>query len=69
VIQWVKHEPSDKIWWKDDPNDVGTFIFSFNKKDEIVLFRDYPYKLTEKQKRQFAKENPEWVEFFADRLK
>ena len=31
------------------------------------MFADYPYKLTQKQKEIFDKENPEWKEFFSDR--
>ena len=29
----------------------------------IVVFRDYPQKLTKEQRELFAKENPEWAKF------
>ena len=64
---WYKNNDTDKIWWKDTPDTVGNFIFSFDKKAEYNLFRDYPFKLTKEQKEIFDKENPEWAEFFKDR--
>lgn len=64
---WYKNEPTDVIWWKDTPDTVGEWIFSFDKKTEFNMFADYPYKLTEKQRAIFDKENPEWAEFFSDR--
>lgn len=65
--RWYKNEDTDVIWWKDDPNSVGEWIFSFDKSTEFNMFRDYPYKLTEEQKQIFDKENPEWADFFKDR--
>ena len=41
--------------------------FSFDKKTVFNMFADYPYKLTEEQKRIFDKENPYWADFFSDR--
>lgn len=41
--------------------------FTFDKKKIFNLFADYPWKLTAGQKEIFDKENPYWVEFFADR--
>ena len=65
--RWYKEEDTDVIWWKDDPNTIGEFVFSFDKATEFNMFRDYPYKLTEEQRRIFDKENPEWADFFKDR--
>lgn len=65
--RWYKEEDTDVIWWKDDPNTIGEFVFSFDKITEFNMFRDYPYKLTEEQRQIFDKENPKWADFFKDR--
>ena len=64
---WYKNDDTDQIWWKDTPDEVGLWIFSFDKKQEFNMFADYPYKLTPDQKEIFDKENPYWTNFFADR--
>lgn len=64
---WYKNNESDLVWWKDTPDVVGEWIFSFDKKQEFNLFADYPHNLTAEQVQIFDKENPEWVEFFKDR--
>lgn len=64
---WYKNENTDKIWWKDTPGQRGEMIFSFDKKTEYNLFKDYPHALTAEEKELFDKENPEWKEFFSDR--
>lgn len=64
-IEWYKENPNDTIWWKDNSREViGEFVFSFDKKKEFNLFRDYPHKLTPEQKKKFDKENPHWKKFF-----
>lgn len=63
---WYKNNPTDRIWWKD-VNKVGIRIFSFDRKTEFNMFRDYPYKLNKEQKELFDEENPYWKEFFKDR--
>ena len=65
--EWYKNNPKDKIWWKDTPDRVGEWIFSFDKSTEFNMFRDYPYKLSPEQKAIFDRENPDWAEFFSDR--
>lgn len=65
--RWYKEHKSDKIWWLYNPEKVGEFVFSFDKKTEFNVFQDYPYKLTKEQKEIFDKENPYWAEFFKDR--
>ncbi len=66
--RWYKNNDSDKIWWKDTPDVVGEWLFSFDKKEEVFnMFADYPHKLTAEQKAIFDKENPEWADFFSDR--
>ncbi len=66
-VDIFKNEETDKIWWHSDTEEKGSFVFSFDKKHTFNLFRDYPWKLTKKQKAIFDAENPFWVEFFADR--
>lgn len=67
--QWLKNKKSDQIWWLDNPETVGEWIFSFDKAHEFNMFEDYPYKLTAEQKAIFDKENPYWADFFKDRVK
>lgn len=64
---FYKGNPTDKIWWVDDPDAKGVWLFSFDKITVFNLFEDYPYKLTKEQKAIFDRENPYWVEFFKDR--
>lgn len=66
---WYKESPENKIWWKDTPDRIGEWVFSFNKKEEFNMFSDYPYKLTEEQIKTFNEENPYWASFFSDRTK
>lgn len=65
--KFFKQNEDDSIWWVDDPEKIGSFLFTFDKKTIFNLFSDYPDKLTEKQKAVFDEENPEWAKFFADR--
>lgn len=67
INDFYKNNPSDKIWWLDNPDVVGEFVFSFDKKKTFNLFADYPHNLTPEQKEIFDKENPYWKDFFKDR--
>lgn len=58
----------DRVWWTHDLENVGRFLFSFDKKKIYNLFGDYPSKLSEEELDIFNAENPYWVEFFSDRL-
>lgn len=64
---FYKENPTDKVWWVDDPDAKGVWLFSFDKITVFNLFEDYPYKLTKEQKAIFDRENPYWVIFFKDR--
>ena len=64
---WYHQEPGDKIWWRDNLETEGEFLFSFDRVKEFNLFSDYPHNLTPEQRRTFDKENPYWVKFFSDR--
>lgn len=68
-IKFRKNNEKDVIWWVDNPDVIGEWLFSFDKKTIFNMFRDYPFKLTAKQKAIFDKENPEWANFFKDRHK
>lgn len=64
---FYKQKETDSIWWVDNPDKIGVFLFSFDKKKTFNLFQDYPWKLTAEQKEVFDKENPYWANFFKDR--
>lgn len=65
--RWYKENESDKIWWLNNPEYKGEWIFSFDRKMKFNMFADYPWKLTAEQKKMFDEENPHWAEFFSDR--
>ncbi len=64
---FYKNEETDQIWWVDDPEREGFFLFSFDRSKVFNLFSDYPWKLSAEQKEIFDRENPFWVNFFKDR--
>ncbi len=64
---FYKENPTDQIWWVDNPDAKGVWLFSFDRQTVFNLFEDYPYKLTPGQKAIFDLENPYLVEFFKDR--
>ena len=67
LSDFYKQNPNDTIWWRDDLDRVGVFLFSFDKKTTFNLFEDYPWKLTKQQRIIFDRENPYWRNFFKDR--
>ncbi|MBQ3991193.1 MAG: hypothetical protein II630_10095 [Bacteroidales bacterium] len=66
-MNFYKNNETDVIYWVDDPETKGEFLFSFDQEQVFNLFEDYPWKLTKEQKRIFDKENPYWADFFKDR--
>ena len=64
---FYKNNPDDKIWWLEDPEQIGVWLFSFDKKKIFNMFEDYPFKLSKEEKAIFDKENPYWADFFKDR--
>ena len=66
-MDFYKNNETDVIYWVDNPETKGEFLFSFDKEQVFNLFEDYPWKLTKEQKRIFDKENPYWADFFKDR--
>lgn len=65
--KFVKNNPDDKIWWVNNPETVGEWLFSFDRKRVFNMFADYPHNLTPEQKKIFDEENPYWADFFKDR--
>lgn len=53
--KFFKNNPDDKIWWVDDHEKVGEWLFSFDKKHIFNMFRDYPHELTDEQKKYSMK--------------
>lgn len=68
LSDFYKQNEADEVWWTNDTEYVGRFLFSFDKKRVFNLFEDYPHELTQEQLETFNRENPYWVEFFKDRL-
>lgn len=64
---FYKNNEDDLIYWVDNPDEVGTWEFTFDKKKIYNMFRDYPHELTKEEVEIFDKENPYWAEFFKDR--
>lgn len=56
---WYKNNETDLIYWIDDLENEGRFLFSFDKKTVFNFWEDYPQKLTKEQIEIFKKENPE----------
>lgn len=65
--KFYKNNESDSVWWVNNSDTIGEFLFSFDKKKIFNLFSDYPHELSKEQKEIFDEENPDWAEFFADR--
>ena len=64
---FYKENPTDLIWWVDNPEVDGVWEFSFDRETVFNMFSDYPWKLSAEQKEIFDRENPYWKEFFSDR--
>lgn len=64
---FYKKKETDIIWWVDNSDTVGEWLFSFDGVTVFNMFSDYPYKLNAEQKEIFDKENPYWADFFAYR--
>ena len=66
-LEFYKKNDSDIIWWVEKTDSIGEHLFSFDKKKVYNLFKDYPYELSDEEKKVFDKENPYWADFFKDR--
>lgn len=65
--KFYKNNQTDKIFWVDNADQVGVWLFSFDQKEIFNMFADYPHNLTPEQKEIFDEENPYWKNFFEDR--
>jgi len=65
--KFYKNNETDVIWWVDNPDEIGVWLFSFDQKTVFNMFADYPDKLTPEQIEIFDRENPYWAAFFKDR--
>ena len=54
-----KDNESQEIWWVQNTESIGEFLFTFDKKTVFNFFQDYPDKLTPEQIAIFKKENPD----------
>lgn len=67
--QFVKNSPDNIIWWVESKDcNIGEWLFTLDKKNVFNMFRDYPWKLSAKEKEIFDRENPYWADFFKDRI-
>lgn len=65
---FYKENPKDKTYWYNfHDGDIGTYVFSFDKKKVYYLFQDYPDNMTPEEVALFDKENPFWAEFLSSR--
>lgn len=58
LSDWYKNNPGDLIWWRDNLDKDGEFLFSFDRQRTFNFFADYPQELTPEQKAIFDRENP-----------
>lgn len=65
--KFYKKNKSDRIFWVDNADQIGVWLFSFDQKTVFNMFEDYPHNLTPEQKQIFDEENPYWTDFFKDR--
>lgn len=64
--KFYKKKSGDKVWWVET-DEIGTNLFSFDKKKVYNLFKDYPHNLSKEEVEIFDKENPYWANFFRGR--
>ena len=65
--RWYKNHRAHRIWWLDNPESKGEWLFSFDKKQIFNLFADYPHNLSTEQREIFDGENLFWKDFLRDR--
>ena len=64
--EFYKENEGDQIWWLPS-DEIGVWLFSFDRKKVYNMFRDYPHNMTPKEVEIFDRENPLWADFFKDR--
>ena len=68
-LKFYRKDKDSKVRWAYVKGYKGIHIFSFDRKKTFNLFQDYPYKLTEEEKRIFDECEPFWARFFNNRTK
>jgi len=43
---FYKENDTDRIWWVNTVDNIGLYLFSFDRKKIYNLFSDYPHKLS-----------------------
>lgn len=66
---FYKKNNTDSVFWVDNPETKGEFLFTFDKNKIFNLFCDYPNNLTIDERKVFDAENPYWQNFFEERNK
>ena len=61
---FYKERESDRVYWVDMKDKIGLLQVSFDKKNILNLWTDYPSKFTKEQKEIFDKEQPFWAGYF-----
>ena len=59
---------TDDFQWIRNPKQKGERLFTFDGEKIFNLFVDYPYNLTQEEKKLFDEINPFWADFFKDRV-
>ena len=50
LSDFYKQNESDLIWWVDDIDHIGHFLFSFDQNKIYNMFADYPHNLSKEEK-------------------
>jgi hypothetical protein len=66
-LEFIKNNENDVIFWVDNVETIGEFLFTFDKVKIYNLFADYPQNMSEREKEIFDKENPYWRDFFQNK--
>ena len=64
---WKQKSRGINVWWLVGTGQKWKIVFSFDRKKQYILYRDYPYKLTAEEKAIFDAEEPFWANYFRDR--
>lgn len=54
---------NSRVWWVGIPGDIGTKLFTFDKRKIYSYYLDYPDKLTPEEREIFKENEPFWAKF------
>lgn len=69
TLPLLKEKETDKVFWVEDIDTIGSLLVSFDGVKVYNLFADYPHNMSKTEKEIFDKENPYWADFFKWRTK